>query len=57
MTIYREYPQSKQLQELYRIAASVPIQPLLDRGLENKALGDALHQLRVAAIKNLVCTS
>ncbi len=53
----REYPQSTQLQELYRAAASVSIQPLLDRGLENKALGDALHQARVTAIKNLVCTS
>jgi tRNA nucleotidyltransferase (CCA-adding enzyme) len=49
----REYPQSKQLQELYRAAASVSIQPLLDRGFANKALGEALHQARSEALQLL----
>jgi tRNA nucleotidyltransferase (CCA-adding enzyme) len=48
----KEYPQANYLREMYRIANGVDIQALLAKALNGKALGEALHQARVAAIKN-----
>lgn len=47
----KPYPQHPYLLKVYETAAEISIQPLLDQGLTGKALGNKLHQLRVAAIK------
>lgn len=49
----KPYPQSAYLLKTYKVAAEVAVQPLLDEGLIGKALGDKLHQRRVAAIKSV----
>ena len=48
------YPQAEYLLRMQSVAAQVSIQPLLDRGLQNGALGDALHQERVNAVKKIM---
>jgi tRNA nucleotidyltransferase (CCA-adding enzyme) len=48
-----EYPQRQQFDTFFQQAAAVPIAPLLAKGLEGKALGEALHQQRIAAIKSI----
>lgn len=45
------YPQRPFLQKIYAAAIQVEIQPLLDRGLSGQALGNALRQAQLAAIK------
>lgn len=44
------YPQRERMQLAFTAAQQVAIQPLLERGLTGEALGNALHQARVAAI-------
>ena len=46
-----DYPQSGFLKKIYTAAARVPVKPLLEQGLENKVLGEALHQQRLAEIR------
>lgn len=47
----RDYPQANFLKSIYEIASNIPIKPLLTTGLRDKALGEALHQQRLNAIK------
>lgn len=48
-----DYPQREFLQKIFATANEVNIQSLLDRGLTGAALGNALHQARVAAVKKI----
>lgn len=50
----REYPQREFIQRVFTAANQVNSQPLLDRGLAGLALGNALHQARVAAVKEVL---
>jgi tRNA nucleotidyltransferase (CCA-adding enzyme) len=45
------YPQAPYLLAMQQVAAQVSVQLLLERGLQDKALGEALHQERVNAVK------
>jgi tRNA nucleotidyltransferase (CCA-adding enzyme) len=47
----RDYPQRKFMERIFAAANQVDTQPLLDRGLTGLALGNALHQARIAAVK------
>lgn len=49
----RDYPQADEARTALQAARSVEIQPLLERGLQGKALGDAITQERVNRIKEL----
>jgi len=49
----REYPQADEARTALQAARSVEIQPLLERGLQGKALGEAITQERVNQIKAL----
>jgi tRNA nucleotidyltransferase (CCA-adding enzyme) len=45
--------QITQLNEALAAARTVPITPLIGQGLQGQALGEAIHQARLLAIKNL----
>ena len=45
------YPQREQFDIFFKRAVEVAIEPLIAKGLEGKALGEALHRERVLAIK------
>ncbi|MFU8797567.1 MAG: multifunctional CCA addition/repair protein [Gammaproteobacteria bacterium] len=45
------YPQADYLRTMYHAANKVIVQSLLEKGFQGKALGDALHQARIDAIK------
>ncbi|CAM4444645.1 MAG: Multifunctional CCA protein [Legionellaceae bacterium] len=45
------YPQSTFFKRVHEIASSVSIKPFLEKGLQDKALGEALHQERVRLIR------
>lgn len=49
----REYPQAAYFRKALETATSVDTRPLIDEGYSGKALGDALHQRRVEALKKL----
>jgi len=46
----RDYPQADFMRRIYRAAAGVPVQPLLEQGLSGLALAEALHRERLAAM-------
>jgi tRNA nucleotidyltransferase (CCA-adding enzyme) len=46
----RPYPQSEFFRQAYQVAKAVPVQPMLEKGLQGLKLGDALHQARAKAI-------
>ncbi len=50
------YPQKEHMQLAFAAAQQVSIQPLLERGLTDAALGNALHQARIAAISHILQT-
>ncbi|MDN5850849.1 MAG: multifunctional CCA addition/repair protein [Nitrococcus sp.] len=47
---HRDYPQARYLTEAYQAAAAVPIQPLLDQGLQGQEIAQALRRGRIAAV-------
>lgn len=49
----RDYPQSGYFRKALETAAAIDTRPLLDEGYSGKELGDALHQRRVKALKEL----
>lgn len=46
----RDYPPARYLADAYRAAAAVQIQPLLDRGLQGREIGQALQRARIDAV-------
>ncbi|MDN5871872.1 MAG: multifunctional CCA addition/repair protein [Nitrococcus sp.] len=50
---HRDYPQARYLTEAYQAAAAVPIQPLLDQGLQGPQIAQALRRERIAAVARL----
>jgi tRNA nucleotidyltransferase (CCA-adding enzyme) len=48
----KAYPQGKQMRVALAAAAEVTAAPFLEKGLEQEALGDAIRQARIKAIKN-----
>lgn len=48
---HNPYPQRQFMEQAFHAANAVLVAPLLERGLQDKKLGDELHRLRVAAIE------
>lgn len=50
----RHYPQLDIFRNAYHAAVAINTKEIVERGLTGKAIGDALHQQRVAAIKEAI---
>ncbi len=50
----RHYPQREFMEQIFTAANKVDIQPLLECGLAGAALGNALHEARVLAVKEIL---
>jgi len=50
---FQRYPQADILRQLFKAARKIDKQPLFDAGLQGRELGEAIRQLRVAAIQSI----
>lgn len=50
---FQRYPQADILRQLFKAARNIDKKPLFDTGLEGRELGEAIRQLRVAAIQSI----
>lgn len=51
---HQAYPQRERFLQAYQAAEAVSVEPLLAQGLSGAALGQALHQARLKAIKGIL---
>jgi tRNA nucleotidyltransferase (CCA-adding enzyme) len=49
---FQQYPQADYIRKLFKAARQIDKQPLFEQGLLGKELGDAIRQLRIAAIQS-----
>jgi tRNA nucleotidyltransferase (CCA-adding enzyme) len=50
---FQRYPQADILRQLFKAARKIDKQPLFDAGLQGREMGEAIRQLRVAAIQSI----
>lgn len=49
---FQQYPQADYIRKLFKAARKIDKQPLFEQGLQGKALGEQIRQLRIRAIQS-----